>query len=40
MIDVDGLHPPPEKMGSIMDRTRPKKQKEMERFNAIVNLIS
>jgi len=40
MIDQDGLHPAPEKIRSIMDWTRPKNQKELERFNGMVNYIS
>jgi len=39
MIDEDGLHPAPEKVRSIIDWTRPKNQKELERFNGIVNYI-
>jgi len=40
MIDDDGLHPAPEKIRSIMDWKKPKNQKELERFNGMVNYIS
>jgi len=40
MIDQDGLHPAPEKIGSIIDWTKPKNQKELGHFNGMVNYIS
>jgi len=40
MIDDDGLHPASEKIRSIMDWTKPKNKKELERFNGMVNYIS
>ena len=40
MIDDDGIHPAPEKVQSIMDWTRPESQKELQRFNEMVNYIS
>jgi len=40
MIDNDGIHPPPEKIRTIMDRARAESQKELQRFNAMVNYIS
>jgi len=40
MIDDDGIHPAPEKIRTIMDWTRPESQKELQRFNAMVNYIS
>jgi len=40
MIDNDGIHPAPEKIRTIMDWTRPGSQKELQRFNGIVNYIS
>ena len=39
MIDDDGIHPEPEKIRTIMDLTRPQSQKELPRFNGIVNYI-
>jgi len=39
MIDDDGIHPAPEKIRTIMDWTRPESQKEVQRFNGIVNYI-
>jgi len=38
-IDNDGLHPAPGKIHSIMDWTKPKNQKELERFNGMVNYL-
>jgi len=40
MIDDDGIHPAPEKIRTIMDWTRPESQKELQRFNGMVNYIS
>jgi len=40
IIDDDGIHPAPEKIRTIMDWTRPESQKEMLRFNGMVNYIS
>src|SRR5712691_22961 len=40
MIDDDGIHPAPEKIRTIMDWTRPQNQKELQRFNGMVNYIS
>jgi len=40
MIEDDGIHPAPEKIRTIMDRTRPESQKELPRFNGMVNYIS
>jgi len=40
MIDHDGIHPAPEKIRTIMDWTRPENQKELQRFNGMVNYIS
>src|SRR6266404_1643808 len=40
MIDDQGIHPAPEKIRSIMDWTRPNNQKELQRFNGMVNYIS
>jgi len=40
MIDHDGIHPAPDKMRTIMDSTRPESQKELQRFNGMVNYIS
>jgi len=40
MIDEDGLHPAPEKVRSILDWIRPRNQKELKRFNGMVNYIS
>jgi len=40
MIDNDGLHPAPEKIRSIMDWTKPKNKKQLERFNGMVNYIA
>jgi len=40
MIDDDGIHPAPEKIRTIMDWTRPENQKELQRFNGMVNYIS
>jgi len=40
MIDDDGIHPAPEKIRTIMGWTRPESQKELQRFNGIVNYIS
>ena len=40
MIDNKGIHPAPEKIRSIMDWTRPNNQKELQKFNGMVNYIS
>jgi len=40
MIDDGGIHPAPEKIRTIMDWTRPESQKELQRFNVIVNYFS
>jgi len=40
MIDDDGIHPAPEKIRTIMDWTSPEIQKELHRFNGMVNYIS
>ena len=40
MIDDKGIHPAPEKIRNIMDSTRPNSQKELPRFNGMVNYIS
>jgi len=40
MIDNDDIHPAPEKIRTIMDWTRPESQKELQRFNRMVNYIS
>ena len=40
IIYEDCLHPASEKIRSIMDWTKPKNQKELQRFNGIVNDIS
>jgi len=40
MIDDKGIQPAPEKVRTIMDRTRPESQKELQRFNGIINYIS
>jgi len=40
MIEDDGLHRAPERIRSIMDWTKPKNQKEVERFNVMVTYIS
>jgi len=40
MIDDNGIHPAPEKLRSIMDWTRLESQKELQRFNGMVNYIS
>ena len=40
MIDDKDLHPAPEKIRNIMDWTRPNDQKELQRFNGMVNYIS
>ena len=40
MIDDNGIHPAPEKIRNIMDWTRPNSQKELQRFNGMVNYIS
>ena len=40
MIDDEGIHPAPEKIRTIMDWTRPNSQKELQRFNGMVNYIS
>ena len=40
IIDEDGLHPAAEMIHSIMDWTRPKNQKDVQRFNGMVNYIS
>ena len=40
MIDDNGIHPAPEKIRKIMDWTRPNNQKELQRFNGMVNYIS
>jgi len=39
IIDEDGLHPAAEKLRSIMDQTRPKKQKDLQCFNGMANNI-
>ena len=36
----NGIHPAPEKIRTIMDWTRPESQKELQRFNGMVNYIS
>jgi len=40
MIDDDGIHPAPGTIPTIMDWTRPDSQKELQRFNGMVNYIS
>ena len=40
MIDNDDIHPAPEKIRTIMHWTRPESQKELQRFNRMVNYIS
>jgi hypothetical protein len=40
LIDDDGIHPAPEKIRTILDWTRPQNQKELQRFNGMVNYIS
>ena len=40
MIDDKGIHLAPEKIRSIMDWTRPNNQKELQKFNGMVNYIS
>jgi len=40
MIDDVGIHPAPEKVWTIMDWTSPESQKELQRFNGMVNYIS
>jgi len=40
MREDDGIHPAPEKFRPIMDRTSPESQKELQRFNGMVNYIS
>jgi len=40
MIDADGIHPAPEHIWTIMEWTRPESQKELQRFNGMVNYIS
>jgi len=40
MIEDDGIHCAPEKIRTIIDRTRPEHQKEVQRFNGMVNYIS
>jgi len=40
MIDDNSIHPAQEKIQTIMDWTRPECQKELQRFNGIVNYIS
>ena len=39
MIDDKGIHPAPERIRDIMDWTRPNNQKELQRFNGMVNYI-
>ena len=39
MIDNNGIHPAPEEIRTIMDWTRPESQKELQRFNGMVNYI-
>jgi len=40
MIDNYGIHPASEKIWTIMDWTRPESQKELQRFNGMVDYIS
>ena len=40
MIDDEGIHPAPEKIRTIMDWRRPNSQKELQRFNGMVDYIS
>jgi len=40
MIDYEGIHPARVKIRTIMDWTRPESQKELQRFNGMVNYIS
>ena len=40
MIEDKGIQPAPEKIRCIMDWTRPNNQKELQKFNGIVNYIS
>jgi len=40
MIDDDSINPAPEKVRTIMDWTRSENQKELQRFNGMVNYIS
>jgi len=40
MIDDHGIHPALPKVLTIMDWTRPESQKELQRFNGMVNYIS
>jgi len=40
MIEDDGIHPAPKKIRTIMDWTRPANQKELQRFNGMVNYIT
>ena len=39
MIDDNGIHPAQEKIRNIMDWRRPKKRKELQPFNGMVNYI-
>jgi len=39
IIDDDGIHPAREKIRTIKDWTRPERQKELQRFNRMVNYI-
>ena len=39
MIDDNGIHPAREKIRNIMDWTKPNNQKELQRFNGMVNYI-
>ena len=39
IIDHDGIHPAPEKIRTIIDWTSPESQKELQRFNGMVNYI-
>jgi len=40
MIEDNDIHPAPEEIRTIMDWTRPESQKELPRFNGMVNYIS
>jgi len=40
MIDNDAIHPAPEKIRTITDWIRPESQKELQRFNGMVNYIT
>jgi len=39
IIDDEGIHPSPEKILKILHWTRPERQKELQRFNGMVNYI-